>query len=111
MRSSSNTGSHSWGASATVQEQVADLGDSIFRDVIVPITVAPEEDGSFEPTATITWADGREEACDSNGGLHNRLYFRPNGGNDVLTHVSFNCAILDEPLGSPGAGAYVTVRS
>lgn len=110
VQTAANPDSHSWGASATVREQVADFGGAILRDVIVPITVAPSQgDGWFEPSATITWANGREEACDSNGGLRNRLYFRPNGGNDVLTQVSFNCGILDEPVGDPGSGAYVTV--
>lgn len=104
--------SYTWGSTAVLREVMSDGQVAILRQVEVPITVADDvQDGSFEPVAIITWGSDptRKELCDSNGGLHNRLHFRPNGGNQVLIKVSFGCMITQNPVGDPGQGAYVTV--
>jgi hypothetical protein len=98
---------YQWGDVGALREYGADFGSTI-RAVRVPITVSDSvSDGWFEPVATVTWADGHTEVCDSNGGLHNQLYLRPNSRTQVITSVDFGCGL--EPLGNPGQGAFVTI--
>lgn len=99
---------YQWGDLGALREFGGDYG-SVIRAVRVPITVSDSvSDGWFEPVATLTWADGsRTERCDSNGGLHNRLYLRPNGRTQVITAVSFGCGL--RAVGDPGRGAYLTI--
>lgn len=103
--------SYKWGTAATLSEKVGKPSSIVIRSVSVPISVSNSvKAGWFEPKATLTWGSDptRTELCDSNGGLHNSLWFRPNGGNEVLTQVEFTCGLSS--LGDPGSGAFVTVR-
>ena len=102
---------YSWSSSATLREVSAGR-NIILRVARVPISVPQDlKDGWFEPVATLTWGSDptRVEACDSNGGMRNRLFFRPNSGREVITAVNFGCETSRDGLGDPGDGAFLTI--
>ncbi|WP_415152834.1 hypothetical protein [Propionicimonas sp.] len=92
----------SWATTGTLREYYTTYG--VVREAQVDVTIADtltSRSGSFSPTVTITSSGGTTETCDSNGGMRNHLYFRPNGGHQVLTSVTFTCTIRQK--GSTGA--------
>ena len=114
VRTASVATTHSWGSHATLKDYVSS-NLYAFRNLTISIYVASTttKDQWFSPYAEIHWDTGRIETCHDNGGLRNRLYFRPNGGNEVLISVVFSCESSTTGSltagGYPGNNAYVIV--